>query len=770
MRILSVFYALILSSVSFAQSVPIGQWQDHLTYSNVQFVELANDKVYAASESGLFSVEPTENSISRLSTINGLSGIKATAMGSLSSSAPLFVGYEDGVIDVVSSGNIISVVDVRRSSIIGNKQINHFNFYDPNTCYVSTGFGILQYDISRNEVKETFLIGSNGAYIFVNSTAVFENRLWAATDSGVYSAVLDNSLFDPASWSKDTSLKDSISTYNHIVANRFGLFLSHNINGFRNDKLYQRTNSGWVQILGDTPEDFNDLSASDEYLAIANSTSIEVYKSGNFNQAHQRLFAVDENSILGSAVRYSSSGEIWAGTINQGLINSRNPFDNDQFLIDGPVSTKAFRLNYSFDEVFVSGGGHSDIQVRTNTRAEVSVFDGSEWSLYSGETNAALDSIEDIINVSVNPLNSEEFALASMNNGLIVINGEVVKATYNFSNSPLEEQGNTGATFVTGVQYDAEGNLWVSNSITTNPIKVLTVDNEWVTFENGDGGGTAVTNQLLVTSNNQVWQNRPGAGIYVLGYNGTIDNFTDDDFLVLLEGSGNGALASNDVTAMAEDADGNVWVGTNIGLTVFYNTADLLERNSFDGSEVLIEQDGQTQVLFENQFITDIVVDPANRKWFSTRGAGVYLMSADGTRELAHFTEENSPLYSNNVNSIAILPRTGELFFGTEKGVIGYRGEATLGNETLEEMLVYPNPVPPNYNGVVGISGLTDNAEVIIADVGGNVVRRLISNGGQAVWDLLNQNGNKVVNGVYLIYSVSNDGSQKAVKKVLVER
>jgi hypothetical protein len=221
---------------------------------------------------------------------------------------------------------------------------------------------------------------------------------------------------------------------------------------------------------------------------------------------------------------------------------------------------------------------------------------------------------------------------------------------------------------------------------------------------------------------------------------------------------------------MAEDADGNVWVGTNIGLTVYYNAANILDVNSFDGSEILITQDGQTQVLFENQFITDIVVDPANRKWFSTRGAGVYLMSADGTQELAHFTAENSPLYSNNVNSLAILPKTGELFMGTEQGIISYRSDATIGNEDLEELLVFPNPVPPNYSGSVGISGLTNNAEVIISDVGGSVVQRLTSNGGQAVWNLLNLNGSPVQSGVYLVYVVSEEGDQKAVSKVLVER
>ena len=185
MRLIPFILFVFVSIVSNAQSVPIGQWQDQLTYSNVPFVSLANGKAYAAAESGLFSVDPSENSISRLSTINGLSNIKATALGSSSESAPLFVGYEDGVIDVVSGSSISPVVDIRRSNIIGNKQVNHFNFYTNEICFVSTGFGILQYDLLKNEIKETFLIGENGSYVFVNSSTVFEGALWAATSSGV---------------------------------------------------------------------------------------------------------------------------------------------------------------------------------------------------------------------------------------------------------------------------------------------------------------------------------------------------------------------------------------------------------------------------------------------------------------------------------------------------------------------------------------------------------------------------------------------------------
>jgi hypothetical protein len=204
------------------------------------------------------------------------------------------------------------------------------------------------------------------------------------------------------------------------------------------------------------------------------------------------------------------------------------------------------------------------------------------------------------------------------------------------------------------------------------------------------------------------------------------------------------------------------------GLRVFYNPRRIFESGNRDARDILIQQDGQTKLLLDNQAVSEIFVDAANRKWISTLGNGVYLMSPDGTEEVLHFTQENSPLYSNSVSSVAVDGSTGEVFFATQLGIQTYRESATTSGN-FENISVFPNPVPPRYDGVVGISGVADQAEIIITDIAGNKVFETKSNGGQATWNVSDFNDNRVATGIYLIYATSSDGTASGVAKILVE-
>ena len=142
-------------------------------------------------------------------------------------------------------------------------------------------------------------------------------------------------------------------------------------------------------------------------------------------------------------------------------------------------------------------------------------------------------------------------------------------------------------------------------------------------------------------------------------------------------------------------------------------------------------------------------------------------MSADGTSQLAHFTEENSPLLSDNITGIAINDRTGEVFFGTNEGIVSYRSDATIGGEVCDGYLVFPNPVKHDYSGPIAISGLVNDADVKITDISGALVFHTKANGGEAIWNGNNFKGERAHTGVYLIYATNDDGSATCVTKVL---
>ena len=110
----------------------------------------------------------------------------------------------------------------------------------------------------------------------------------------------------------------------------------------------------------------------------------------------------------------------------------------------------------------------------------------------------------------------------------------------------------------------------------------------------------------------------------------------------------------------------------------------------------------------------------------------------------------------------------GEVFFGTDLGVISYRGSATPGGPTNTDVTVYPNPVRPGYSGYVGIKGLVEDALVRITTVDGAFVTQLLAEGGQAVWDCTNINGEKVLPGIYLVFVSTRGGKERYATKILV--
>jgi ligand-binding sensor domain-containing protein len=321
-----------------------------------------------------------------------------------------------------------------------------------------------------------------------------------------------------------------------------------------------------------------------------------------------------------------------------------------------------------------------------------------------------------------------------------------------------------------GQAFDQNGNLWITNCNVTNPLSVKINDGTWKSFNfsNLGLGANPTIGQIIINQYNQKWMVLPrGGGILVFDENGTWST-GDDKMKKLNAGIGNGNLPSNEIECLAEDKDGEIWVGTDKGIAVFYCPDQVFSASGCEAQQIFIEQDGHTQLLLETEVVTCIAVDGANRKWIGTMNSGVYLMSADGTSQIDHFTVDNSPLLSNEIRSIVIHPKTGEVFFGTAEGIISYRNDATEGLEDYTDVYVFPNPVQPGYEGPIAITGLVENANVKITDISGGLVYQTKSLGGQAIWYGKNFKGEKAHSGVYLVFCSNDDGSKTYVTKILL--
>jgi len=227
----------------------------------------------------------------------------------------------------------------------------------------------------------------------------------------------------------------------------------------------------------------------------------------------------------------------------------------------------------------------------------------------------------------------------------------------------------------------------------------------------------------------------------------------------------------NDVYSLAQDLDGEIWVGTSNGVNVYSQPENVFSEEKFYGNRPSVDyNDGIFHPLLENFTVTSIAVDGGNQKWCGTRGNGLFLISDDGEQELEHFTTENSPIISNNINSLAFDGTTGMLYIGTDMGIVSYRTKSNTSNSKFRKVYAYPNPVRENYTGDIFITGLVYNTNVKITTTSGRLVYETTSEGGQAVWNGKDLAGNRVHTGVYLAFCSSPDGNQSAVTKILFIR
>ena len=253
--------------------------------------------------------------------------------------------------------------------------------------------------------------------------------------------------------------------------------------------------------------------------------------------------------------------------------------------------------------------------------------------------------------------------------------------------------------------------------------------------------------------------------IVVYNDNGTISDTTDDSYRVLSNGVANGGLDAIPVS-MAEDRDGEIWIGTNEGIYVLFNLSEAFS-SSAQVQKIKVTFGGNVELLLENENVTAIAIDGGNRKWIGTEGSGIFVLAPDGTSQELRFNEDNSPLLSNKINDIAIDHRTGEVFISTDKGLISYKGEATAPQDAFVDVYAYPNPVKPGYTGKIAIKGLVADSDVRITDVSGNVVFNTVSIGGQAIWDGNKLDGTRASTGIYLVFMASPEGTSKQVTKIL---
>jgi ligand-binding sensor domain-containing protein len=744
---------VLLAFNSLAQDIPIGTWRTHLSYRDVSTLALTPEEVYAASSTGFFSFDRNTSSSTILSRTDGFSDTEVSQVAFNETTQTLVIAYRNGNIDLLQNSTVTNIDDIAASADIANKQINHI-YFAGNLAYLSANVGVVVLDMQRQEILETYRnIGVNGSNLAVHACTIANNTIFLATAQGILAApVTGVNLLDFHNWQRYGLAEGIPSVLSNSIASRGEQVYA----SLAKEGVYFFKNGNWQKVNLPGVTQVNSIQASNNAVLIsAQGKIINIAENNLVQEIVHPLIQNPQKAV------YDETGKLWIADATNGLISNYTG-EFQSYIPNGPATSTPWSLvSYNTSIVALSGGFTSGSFLPLNQTSGFSVFAATGWVNYTSTSNEPayrIPPVKDLVSAAYNSIDNKLY-IGSFGEGLLVANADGTFETINASNSPL--QPNTdGSLAITGLAVDAAGNTWITSfgAAADQPsLYVKKTDNTWQSFTFNN---TAARRPLsiLVDDSNYKWLRLapPAGGIWVFD-----DKETRSRYLSTVLGQG--GLPSNTVNALVKDKEGQVWVGTDRGVALFFNPFAVFNNTAFDALTPIFER----RPLLSNEIVTAIAVDGGNRKWIGTRN-GIWLFNPDATELVYHFTTQNSPLLSNTILDIAIHPATGEVFIATDKGLISYRGTATEGESKHTNVKVFPNPVRPDFTGLVGISGLVNNAIVKITDISGRLVYETRAQGSTAVWNVKDYTGRKAATGIYLIYSSDAEGNETLVTKMAV--
>ena len=757
--------------------VAMGKWRTHLSYNSVSQIAQSGNKIFAVSQGALFSVDKQDGGLQFYSKLNGLNGSNITKIEFDSTNQQLLIIYSDGNIDLFGTGGVTNIPDLLNKQMSSSKNVNYIQFYQKK-AFLACDFGIVVLNMDKKEVADTYYIGPNATEVAVLNTTIQNGTIYALSKSTIFQAsITEPNLVNYQFWSATAGLPGT-GDFQKIASFGGKLVL------LRGGKLYkQESTSVWTPFLTDvTASSFN----------ISNN-SLNVF-SDNSTYLVDEFFNVKTISNIGTITdaEYDEQNSTYyfaantLGVVSYKQVSAETPVIT-YFKPVGPAVNTPWDMTFAGKKLFVVPGGRWASQ--NLTEGDVMIYENGAWTNIYEKTiqDKTGYTATDFMNVAADPLDNKHFFVSSYGTGLYEFKNDVFANWYNHLNSKLETiipADPYNYIRLDGAIFDQQGNLFVANTGAASGIKIRQANGVWGQLTYADVASKPTLGKILISNQNtnQKWvlSVRSQPGVFVFDDNGTLTDQSDDKTVFLpkftysdQDNSGNTILTSKfpgAVYSIAQDKNGVVWVGTDIGPFLFNNISKVFNAD-YTCSRVKIPRADSTNLadyLLVNENIKAIAIDGANRKWLATETSGVYLMSANGQQTIQHFTTSNSPLLSNNILSIAINPVTGEVFFGTDQGLISYQSDASEAGATFGNVYAYPNPVRQGFTGVITITGLVENTQVKITDINGNLVCETVSNGSLATWNGKDVHGRKVNTGIYLAICANADGTQSTITKILV--
>ncbi len=742
---------LVLWQQTLAQEIPLGTWRTHLTYGKANSVAFTPNRIYCATGGGLCFFDKMDNSIGVFTKIDGLSDTDITSIGYEASTKTLVIAYASGNIDLLDEQERIkNIRTVLSEPFLASRRINALSFIGKQ-AFLATDFGVVVLNLERQLVEDIYKnLSESGSEIAILGLAATSTRLYAATPKGLRHVALTAIKNDFRNW--QTVPSTSAKRVECVAVLGSAIYFAQNDNN-----LY---------LLNDpsaSPESINvdarlvNMTAASTKLILTSPSWV-----GVFDASSRSLTRFSESPISRPAQAVLDGTTLWLADQNNGFLSNREG-NFKVYTPSGPFSAASFRLYNFGNKILALSGGINNLAEPSLINAGFYSFEQNKWQNFnaSGQPPIIRTPQSRDLNQAAFMPDENKVYMASFGEGLLV---------WNIADNSFERLDSTtmlsgGLRFstnrISGVCKDPQGNLWVAcygAKSGQNTYFKRDAGGTWRGVSFG-GLGAAYPLELCADSRGQIWVRLShfwGGGLLV------ISNDLSKTRL-LLEGSENGELISDQVNCLHLDRDGNMLIGTEFGLNIFYEFSDVWSSSS--KAELVFYEN---RALYREERISAITTDGGNRRWIASSD-GLALFSADFIQKLADFNTQNSPLLSKSINGLTIEGRSGELFVATSQGMVSYRGTGTDATSTHSSLVkVFPNPVMPDFKGLIAIEGLAQNALFKVTDINGRLVFQGLAAGGTATWNALDYGGKRVSNGIYLVFCTNADGSDIIVTKIAV--
>lgn len=764
--------SLLIAALAFVHA-SASNWQVVPSFlgSKTQNVVDMGDEVYYLVSGSLYRFDKSTKENESLNRANYLNDVVISNIYYNDYRGYLMVVYDNSNIDIITSeGDIINLPEIKAASLTQSKTINDVNFTPEGRVYLATDFGYVVLNDKKWEVLESRIFGQK-----INSVA----------EVGDYMLVSQGTDLRYGKVGKHYETVGSMPKVKGKVSNDGG-----RLRTLTDSKLLICT--GWTYTVNVSVNEAGEVVANIAESQPCKTDNLQATPSGYLlncfsNNCYLTLDAtgsnftkVDAENQMYSAYK-GGDGTLWAVGDN-GLHQAT---DNANFYKPTALSfVTPFHLTYNNAQrlLYVTSTGSNAFISEQNLPTGVNTFDGI--TVKDVTPTPAIENGGSFYPVFST---SEEntYFMGNWWNGIHKVTGGKVVNNYNWENSPMEHA--LGGYYCSPIiALDKAGNLWAAQSSApagksffvlpqAKQAQKAVTASDWITV-NVPGASPSKFSVLtmLRSSNVKVFSDGTfGGSLFFINDGGTPSaNPTTKSYSSgsLFDQDGN-IVNWNNIYTLTEDQNGNVWMGTNDGVLVF-NPADAF-KSDFRLHHIKVPRNDGTNLadyLLNGIAVSHIAVDASNRKWICTNGSGLFLVSADGTTVISQFNTDNSPLLSDVVYRVCPDPYSNAVYVTTSNGMMIYRTNSTPGENSFSNVVAYPNPVRPDYYGLITITGLMENSLVKIADASGNVVKQLKSVGGECTWDGTVDGAERVKSGVYFVFASQADGSEAAVTKILIVR